>query len=248
MELRQDFDLEEVLLWGGIPLVWSSSNKRETLKAYVQMYLKEEIKAEGLVRNLPAFARFLPVAIVLHGQLINVASAAREAEVGRTTFNGYLEILEDTLLAFRLPAFEAKLRMRERKHPKLYWIDPGLVRAAGNRFDELHPEERSVLFEGLIASLLRAYRDYFGFFDEFFYWASATSKYTEVDFLLRRDDRFTAVEVKSSAKVLDSHLKGLRKRILVYLGERTMQTSDGIDIWPFARFAENLDVQPLWSN
>jgi predicted AAA+ superfamily ATPase len=97
MELRQDFDLEEVLLWGGIPLVWSSSNKRETLKAYVQMYLKEEIKAEGLVRNLPAFARFLPVAIVLHGQLINVASAAREAEVGRTTFNGYLEILEDTL-------------------------------------------------------------------------------------------------------------------------------------------------------
>jgi len=166
MELRQGFDLEEVLLWGSIPLVWSSGDKKETFKAYVQMYLKEEIKAE----------------------------------VGRTTFNGYLEILEDTLLAFRLPTFEAKLRLRERKHPKLYWIDPGLVRAAGNRYGELHPQERGVLFEGLIASVLRACRD----------------------------------------------LKGIGKRILVYLGDRTMKTSDGIDVWSFARFVDNLDVENLW--
>ena len=257
MELRQDFDLETVLQWGSMPLVWNSTDKRETLKAYVQMYLKEEIKAEGLVRNLPAFARFLPVAAVLHGQLINVSSAAREAEVGRTTLNGYFEILEDTLLAFRLPAFEAKLRLRERKHPKLYWVDAGLVRAAGNRLGELHPEERGVQFEGFIASLLRACRDYFGLFDEFYYWASATSKNAEVDFLLRKDDCFTAIEVKSSPKILNSHLSGLRscrdlqglgKRILVYLGERTMKTSDGIDILPFARFVENLDGQHLWEN
>jgi predicted AAA+ superfamily ATPase len=79
--------------------------------------------------------------------------------VGRTTFSGYLEILEDTLLAFRLPAFEAKLRLRERKHPKLYWVDPGLVRAAGNRPGERHPQERGTLFEGFIANVLRACRD-----------------------------------------------------------------------------------------
>ena len=84
MELQQTFTLEEVLQWGSIPLVWDSADKRETLKAYVQMYLKEEIKAEGLVRNLPGFARFLPIAATLHGQLLSVASAAREAEVGRT--------------------------------------------------------------------------------------------------------------------------------------------------------------------
>ena len=160
MELRQGFKLESVLQWGSIPLVWDSSDKRETLKAYMQMYLKEEIKGEGLVRNLPGFARFLRVAAVLHGQTINVSSAAREAEVGRNTLNGYFEILEDTLLAFRLPAFEAKLRLRERKHPKLYWVDPGLVRAAGNRFGDLHSNERGVLFEGLVASILRAWRDH----------------------------------------------------------------------------------------
>lgn len=256
MELRQDFDLEEVLKWGSIPLVWNSPDKRETLKAYVQLYLKEEIRAEGFVRNLPAFARFLPVAAVLHGQLINVASAAREAEVGRTTFSGYLEILEDTLLAFRLPAFEAKLRLRERKHPKLYWVDPGLVRAAGNRPGERHPQERGTLFEGFMANVLRACRDYLGLFDEFYYWASATSKNAEVDFLLRREERFAAVEVKSSNKILDSHLKGLRacrdlqglgKRILVYPGERVMKTADGIDIWPLSQFTHNLNAEYLWN-
>ena len=178
------------------------------------------------------------------------------AEVGRTTFSGYLEILEDTLLAFRLPAFEAKLRLRERKHPKLYWVDPGLVRAAGNRPGERHPQERGTLFEGFMANVLRACRDYLGLFDEFYYWASATSKNAEVDFLLRREERFAAVEVKSSNKILDSHLKGLRacrdlqglgKRILVYPGERVMKTADGIDIWPLSQFTHNLNAEYLWN-
>ena len=255
MELGDEFDLSQALRWGSIPLVWNSPNRKETLTAYVQMYLKEEIKAEGLVRNLSGFARFLPVAAVLHGQVISVAGAAREAEVGRTTLSGYLDILEDTLLAFRLPAFEARLRVRERKHPKLYWVDPGLARAASNHFGEPYPEERGALLEGYVASLLRACRDYLGLFDEFSYWASATAKSTEVDFLLTREDRYVAIEVKASSRMLDAHLKGLRaigdlkgleKRILVYLGERTMKTPDGIHIWPFARFVDNLDVQSLW--
>jgi predicted AAA+ superfamily ATPase len=161
----------------------------------------------------------------------------------------------DTLLAFRLPAFEAKLRLRERKHPKLYWVDPGLVRAAGNRYGEPHPQEKGVLFEGLVASLLRACRDYLGLFDGFYYWASATGKNTEVDFLLERENRYLAIEVKASGKLMDSHLKGLRacrnleglkRRILVYLGERTMKTADGIDVWPFSRFVEHLDTERLW--
>ncbi len=159
----------------------------------------EEVKAEALARNLPGFARFLPVAAVLHGQTVNVSGAARDAEISRTTLSGYIEILEDTLLAFCLPAFEGKLRVRERKHPKLYWIDPGLVRAMGNRFGSLHPEERGVLFEGWMPSLLRAHRDYTGLFDEFYYWAPATARQTEVDFLLRRDERYNAIETKNSA-------------------------------------------------
>ena len=169
--------------------------------------------------------------------------------------SGYIEILEDTLLAFRLPAFEGKLRVRERKHPKLYWIDPGLVRAMGNRFGSLYPEERGVLFEGWMASLLRAHRDYTGLFDDFYYWAPATARQTEVDFLLRRDDRYHAIATKSSAKVRDAHLKGLRtisglkgwmRRTLVYLGHTVMKTEDGIDIWPLEHFLQRLVCRTLF--
>lgn len=254
-ELGEGFDLTAVLRWGSIPLVWASRERDETLRAYVQTYLKEEIRAEGLVRNLPGFARFLPVAAVLHGQTINVASAAREAEVGRNTLSGFFDILEDTLLAFRLPAYEARLRLRERKHPKLYWADPGLARAAGNRYGELHQEEKGALLEGLVATILRGCGDYFRLFDGFYYWASASGRDTEVDFLLERRGAFTAIEVKASGKPTDGHLKGLRacrdlrglkRRILVYLGERTLKTADGIDVWPFPRFVENLTAERLW--
>src|SRR5690606_9876939 len=82
----------------------------------------------ALVRNLPAFLRFLPVAGLFHGQVLNISGLARDAATSRTTIEGYIGILEDTLLAARVPAFESRLRARERRHPKLYWVDPGLVR------------------------------------------------------------------------------------------------------------------------
>jgi len=106
------------------------------------MYLKEEIRAEALVRNFPGFLRFLPIAALFHGQVVNVSGVALDSGTPRTTVGGYLVILEDTLLTFRLPAYEAKLRLRERKHPKLYWIDPGLVRAVKKQFGRVAAEER----------------------------------------------------------------------------------------------------------
>jgi len=254
-ELGEAFELESVLRWGSIPLIWESPDRDQSLKAYMLLYLKEEIKAEALVRSLPGFARFLPVAAAMHGQLISVSAAARDAEVSRTTLAGYLEILEDTLLAFRMPAFEARLRVRERRHPKLYWFDPGVVRAVAGRTAELHPEERGTLFEGWLATLLRAARDYFELFEECFYWAPAGSRDTEVDFLLARGGRYVAVEAKSSPKVHDGHLKGLRaiadlpglrRRAVVYTGERSQRTSDGIDIWPLSVFLKQLRDGSLW--
>jgi len=120
-ELGVHFDLEEILRFGLLPIVWDSTAKEETLAAYAQLYLKEEIQAEALVRNLPGFARFMPIAALFHGQTINVTNIGREAGVARTTVAGYLDILEETLLCFRVPAYEAKLRVRERKLPKWYW-------------------------------------------------------------------------------------------------------------------------------
>jgi len=103
-ELGARFDLEESLRYGVLPIVWDSTAREETLTAYAQLYLKEEIQAEALVRNLPGFARFLPLAALFHGQTINVSTISREAGLARTTAAGFLDILEETLLRFRLPA------------------------------------------------------------------------------------------------------------------------------------------------
>ena len=258
LELGQAFDLESVLTVGSIPLIWNAPERGQTLRSYVQTYLKEEIQAEALVRNLPGFARFLPIAGIMHGQTVNISAAARDAGVSRTTAQGYLEILEDTLLAFRLPAFEAKLRVRERAHPKLYFVDPGLARAvrgAHGAQQPLQPHETGALFEGWIAAVLRAHRDYFDLFDDYYYWQPAGARQTEVDFVLRRAGRHLAIEVKHTTRVGPESMRGLRavvgleglvRRILVYVGERRMRTDDGIDIMPLSSFLEELADGRIW--
>jgi len=240
-ELGDAFRLEDVLRWGSLPVIWSAPDRRDALEAYVRMYLKEEIQAEALVRNLAGFARFLPVAALFHGQVLNVSSLARDAGVARTTVAGYLDVLEDTLLAFRLPALEARLRVRERRHPKLYWVDPGLPRALHRQFGPPGPQERGHLFEGWVAGLLRAYRDYRDLFDEWGYWAPAEAARTEVDFLLRRGSEYVAIEVKAGRTVSRdatrglravADLPGLRRRLLVYGGERRLVTPGGVEVLP----------------
>ena len=251
-ELGGDFDLERVLRYGTIPLVWIDDDPGERLRAYVDLYLREEIRAEALVRNLEGFARFLPVAGVLHAQTVSVSSLARDAGVARTTAHGYLDILEDTLLATRLPAFEARLRVRERRHPKLYWVDPGLARAVKGQHGPLALEERGALFEGWVLSLLRAYGEVRPLFDDIRYWASPN---VEVDFVLRRGREYVAIEVKASQRVDARRLSGLRaigelegvvRRVLVHPGRLQRVTEDGVEVWPVATFIERLASGSLW--
>jgi predicted AAA+ superfamily ATPase len=255
-ELGSDFDLEEALTYGTLPLIWQSHSKKESLAAYVELYFKEEIQAEALVRNLPGFARFLPVAALFHGQILNISSVARDAGVSRTTVNGYLQILEDTLMAFRLSAFEGKLRVREKRHPKLYWVDAGIVRGMKKQLASVSHEERGSLFEGWVANLIRAHGDYQDLFDAWFYWAPAEAKQTEVDFLLQKGKQCLAIEVKSQPKVSSEHLAGLRairelkgvkKRLLVYTGARPLRTSDGIDVLPVFEFVKQLEEGKIWN-
>ena len=248
-ELDEPLDIDNALQFGLLPIVWDSVEKSETLSAYAQLYLKEEIQAEALVRNLSGFARFLPIAAIYQSQALNVSNIAREAGVARMTVAGYLEILEETLLCFRLPAYEAKMRVRERKLPKWYWCDPGLVRAIKRSSGALIPEEIGPLFEGLVAQLLRAYKDYRRIFDEMYYWAPSGSVETEVDFLLLRNRKFIAVKAKSSRKFSEKWCKGLRaiaglrglqRRVVVYPHGPVMRTEDGIDVMPFDHFANLL--------
>ncbi len=253
-ELGDDFDLGDALGYGTIPLVWTAPNRREVLQSYTQLYLREEIRAEAAVRNLSGFVRFLPVAAVMHAQTVNAASIARDAGIARTTVNGYLEILDDTLLAVQLPAFEAKLRVRERRRPKLYWADPGLVRAAKRQLGPVTAEECGALLEGWVLGLLRAHNEHQRIYDDIGYWAAAESA-AEVDFVLTRDREHLAIEVKAAERYNTAMLKGLRavadlsglaRRIVAYRGRRAFKTEDGIDVWPLEDLYQALQHDQLW--
>lgn len=253
-ELGDDFNLDEVLRYGAIPLIWTAPDRREALSSYTQLYLREEIRAEALVRNLSGFVRFLPVAALMHAQTLNAAGIARDSGIARATVNGYLEILEDTLLTTRLPAFETKLRVRERRRPKFYWIDPGIVRALKRQLGPVAAEERGALLEGWVFGLFRTHDEHQHLFDDIGYWASTESR-TEVDFVLTRDGAHMAVEVKSANRYNTAMLKGLRsleglprlcRRILVYGGSRAFRTDDGIEIWPVNELCQALETDQLW--
>jgi len=249
VELGSDFSALDVLRFGSLPLVWNAPSRQDQLEAYVRLYLKEEIQAEALVRNLPGFARFLPVASLFHGQVLNVEGLARDCGVARSTVQGYLDILEDTLLAFRVPAFEGKLRVKERRHPKLYWLDSGVARAARKEFHAPSSEERGSLLEGFVAQVLRAHQALApGLYDEMFYWAVGRTAH-EVDFLLQRGDTFIAIEVKARERIVSGDFAGLRaiadlpavsRRLLVYLGDQRLTHESGVLVLPLDAFLTEL--------
>jgi predicted AAA+ superfamily ATPase len=155
--------------------------------------------------------------------------------------------LEDTLVAYRIPGFEAKLRVKERKHPKLYWNDLGVMRAVKGQLEEPTQEERGALFEGWIANYLRAHQELGTIpYDEICYWSPADAR-TEVDFLLRFGKQFVAIEAEAGGRYSDhtlsglraiGHLAGVKRRILVYNGRTPGKTHDGVQIMPLAEFLD----------
>ena len=248
-ELGDDFNLDQALSYGLLPIVCFSSDRSDKLKDYTDTYLKEEIKAEALVRNLSAFARFLEIASLCHGQVLNKSNIARDSENKMYDVRTFFSILEDTMLGFFLPAYQAKLRIREQKKDKFYLIDPGIVRALKRNFGPVSIEERGFLFEGLIAQILRAYKDYQGICDSIHYWSSSEAKTTEVDFLLEREKELIAIEVKAKTQISSQDYRGLKaigelpnvkRRIVVYMGKFIRKTEQGIEIWPFDFFCKNL--------
>ena len=248
-ELGENFNLDQTLQYGLLPIVWSSTDRGDKLKDYTETYLKEEIKAEALVRDLPGFARFLEVAALYHGQIINMSAIARESQISRNSVREFFSILEDTMLGFFLPAYYPKLRLKEQKSNKFYLIDPGLARALKKNFGLVSIEEKGFLFEGLIAQILRAYGDYRNLYESVYYWSSLEAKKTEVDFLLKKGEALTAIEVKAKTQVSSQDYRGLKtikelpavqRRIVIYLGKTVRKTEDGIEIWPFDFFLEKL--------
>ena len=153
------------------------------LETYAALYLKEEVQMEGLVRNIGSFSRFLNAISFSHASLLNVSNVARECEVERKVVDGYVAVLEDLLLGYRLPVFTKRARRAVVKHPKFYLFDAGVYRSLRAEGPLDRPEEiQGSALEGMVAQHLRAWIDYSP--DNFTLYFWRTRGGVEVDFVV----------------------------------------------------------------
>jgi len=238
-ELGADFDLARMVRWGGLPLACTTDNPAPYLASYASTYLREEVQQEGLTRNIAAFARFLETASFSQGTVLNMAAVARDCGIHAKVVEGYFAILEDLLIAFRLPVFTRRAKRRVVAHPKFYLFDAGVFGAVRPRGPlDVGEEIQGAALETLVLQHLRAVNDYCGLGYGIHYWRTATGD--EVDFVLYGERGLVAIEVKRSARIRNDDLRGLRtfladypkaKAILTYPGTRT-DHDRGVDILP----------------
>lgn len=208
-EIGKDFLLEKALKYGMLPLVYNSKNKKETLDAYIALYLKEEVQQEGLVRNMGNFTRFLEAISFSHASVLNVSEIARECEVSRKTVEGYVSILEDLLLSFKIPVFTKKAKRNLVKHEKFYLFDTGVFRTIRPVGPLDRPSEiDGACIEGLIAQHLKAWISYSIKDFNLYYWRTKAGN--EVDFIIYGEKGLWAIEVKNSNKIHKKDLYGLK--------------------------------------
>ncbi|MFC2049191.1 ATP-binding protein [Chlamydiota bacterium] len=209
IEIPEDFQLEKALVYGTLPLVMASKQPKDVLAAYAATYLQQEVQAEGIVRNIGEFARFLEVVAFSHGEMINVSNIAGECQVERKTVSSFLSVLEDLLLSFQLEIFTKRARRDLVSHPKFYLFDPGVFRSLRKKgpLDSTFELDGHAL-EGLVAAHLRAWIAYSSKECRLYYWR--TRHGVEVDFILYGEEAFYAIEVKNSTNISHSDLKGLK--------------------------------------
>jgi uncharacterized protein len=242
-ELGKRFKLDTALRQGMLPVVWGADDPTAVLDAYNALYLHEEVQAEGLVRNIGAFARFLQAMSFSHAAVLNLANVSREAQVSRKTVEGYLEILEDLLLGFRIDVFTRRAKRELAAHPKFYFFDTGIFRAnrpAGPL--DTTTELDGAAIEGLIAQHLRVWCSYSKGKHSLHYWQ--TRSRTEVDFVIYGESGIYAIEVKNSRRADSRDLTALRhfaedypqsQRYLLYRGEDRIKR-DGVLCMPCEEF------------
>ena len=253
-ELGRDFDLERALAHGTLPGIYSERDRstRETdLRSYTDTYLREEIQAEALVRNIGGFARLLDLMAAASGRILNVQALCRDAGLGYETARRYLDVLEDTLVMFRVPAWSGSggsNRASLVRHGKFFFFDLGVRNALLRRpLDAPLPDERGVLLEHLVAGEL--YRRLGTLWPEAALYHYRTRHGAEVDFVLEVGREVWGIEVKASRRVSRRMLSGLsslasrsdrvKRRIVVFLGPRR-QLLDGVEVLPLEEFLASL--------
>lgn len=240
-----DFDLMRALNWGTLPSVYSSDDPENDLADYVGNYLKEEIRAEGLARNIENFSRFLQTASLCNAELINFTRIGNDAQIAPRTIAEYFSILEDTLIGHILEPYTKTKKRKSVSTAKFYFFDCGVCNLlAGRKNIKPKTELFGKSFEHFVFTELRAFLSYTRDGRPLSFWRSQVSDY-EVDFLIGDE---IAIEVKGSELVTERHLTGLRvlteelklkKKIVVSMDERPRRVDD-IDILPISRFLEML--------
>ena len=241
------FDLRRALQVGLVPLVVGAADPADTLAAYATVYLEQEVVAEGLVRQVGNFARFLEAVSFSHASLLNLSNVARDAFVPRKAVEGFLGVLEDLLVAYRLPVFTKRAQRATVAHPKFYFFDAGVYRSLRPTGPLDRPSEiDGAALEGLVAQHLRAWIAYTPEAHELFYWRTRSG--VEVDFVVYGPTHFFAIEVKNSDRVRRDDLRGLLafrkdypecRPILLHRGPGRLEI-DGIPCWPVEDFLSGL--------
>lgn len=250
-ELGDDFDLDRALANGTLPGIYAEPDpelRAQDLRAYTDIYLREEIQAEALVRDVGGYARLLELVAASSGKVLNVNALCRDAGVSYETARRYIGVVEDTLVGFSVPAWSGSDRSRLVSHPKLYLFDLGVRNALLRRpLDRPLADERGLLLEHLVAYELNRRLGSL--------WPEAKLSYyrtrhgLEVDFVLEVGREVWGIEVKSGRDVGRSELRPLRafservprvaRRIAVYLGPRR-QAIEGVEVLPLAEFLAEL--------
>jgi len=251
-EIKDRFDLDDVLLFGTLPSLLNKNKeeKYDILSAYVNTYLKEEIQNEGIVRNLGGFSRFLDIAASQIGDLVNFSSISRECYVSTKTVQSYYEILEDTLIGFRLNPWRKSVRKRLSAQPKYYLFDTGVTNAILKRLkSNLDPVIKGDLFEQWILSETIAAIQYSKSEATPYFWR--TNHGAEVDLLIEKHGKIiAAIEIKSTANIAGSHLSGLRAfreehaKVPAFVVSRAPRQFEleNVHILPWKTYLEMLDT------
>lgn len=249
-EIGADWDLRKALDLGGLPLAVTATDRtaaRAYLSSYVGTYLREEVQQEGLSRNLPGFARFLEVASFSQAAPLNVTAVASECGVERKVVESWFGILEDLLLATRLPVFARRAKRAVTKHPKFFYFDVGIYRTLRPRgpLDAVSEIDGAAL-ETLLFQEVRAHNDVHNLGYQLSFWRTRTG--LEVDLVLYGEKGLLAFEVKRADRVRPEDLKGLRafgeeyppaQLFFLYGGDREF-VDDGVRVVPFKRAIEAL--------
>lgn len=208
-ELGTAFNLERALQLGLLPQVYQTNDPRHYLETYASTYLREEVMQEGLVRNIGAFSRFMEIASFSQGNQINMSNIAREVGIKQNIIATYFDILEDLLIAVRLPVFDKRAQRALSQHPKFYYFDVGIYQQLRPRGPLDSPEEiGGAGFETLFLQHLRAIIDYYRLDLKIYFWRTKSG--LEVDFIVYGGAGLFAFELKSKKHIDRKDTLGLR--------------------------------------